>query len=847
MFYIYADDQLILNPLDKNRCVIQPRLTLEIGKAGGLEFSLPPNNVYYNKLRKLKTIITVFLDEAEVFRGRVLSEERNFANVKKVYCEGDLAFLVDSVQKNDKYVGTTHDFFRQIIARHNERVEAEKRFTVGTIGIENRELLISGQSEDIEDAETGDFDYRQIAINASTSEWKTSYDYIQNCLIDYCGGYLRTRRADGVAYIDLLTDFGHTAEQEIEFNKNLLDLTEEVTAEELFTVLIPLGDDNLTIASVNGGSDELVDEEAVGIYGRILKTHVFSGVSNPNTLLENATRFLKSNANIPVTITVKAVDMHLIESAIEELHVGDKVRVKSRVHNLIGYLTCTKIELDLENPGNNTYTFGNPKQSMTERYRKDIQKAEDAASGGNGGGGTGGAGAAAEASTSKANAWCTILKEQAFASIGASNERIDEMKNTLQTECGIDFDGNTGNVNIRSMYTKLSETGEQLVQQGAYIHLLQKDLETRIEMNVARVSDLEGAHKEHEATFTLFANDVESAIEAKADRFTVNAMKIELDSLTTTTEGIEEDVGEAKAGLSATYQRLDAAENAIKTNSASITAVSNQVESKVSIITSNVDALGTRTASLEVKAGQLESSINAQADKINLKADTTTLNSKVTTINGKITNINSEITNIKTLIADEITAVRGDIDRIVSDYIRTTIISSEVGVYAPYIRASKEMTISGKSVATQEYVDNKIKNVVTTTWIDEQGYATQSWVSDKNHWGSSPSTGKYWLYVNGSSKIVSLGNHSHDMSSYATQAWVKEQLKAITVAWSNVSGKPSYFPAKSHRHSFSFSKSIANGHTHTTKIDGKSYTSAGVSTNATHKIEVSGNTGYTGG
>lgn len=48
----------------------------------------------------------------------------------------------------------------------------------------------------------------------------------------------------------------------------MLDLTEEISAEDVFTVLIPLGDENLTIESVNNGRDELVDEAAVQRYGR---------------------------------------------------------------------------------------------------------------------------------------------------------------------------------------------------------------------------------------------------------------------------------------------------------------------------------------------------------------------------------------------------------------------------------------------------------------------------------------------------------------------------------------------------------------------------------------------------
>ncbi len=231
-------------------------------------------------------------------------------SMKKIYCEGDLAYLVDSVQRGERFNGKAHALFRKIVAAHNASVEAEKRFEVGEIGIENRDVILSGQDEGEEDPDVGLIDYEQIAINSVADEWLTSYDYIQTCLIDYCGGYLRTRKVGDTVYLDLLKDYGNTAAQEIEFGVNLLDLTEEFAAEDIFTVLIPLGDENLTIASVNRGSAELIDEEAVAQYGRILKTHVFSSVSDPNTLLENARRFLANHDNFPRTITVKAVDLH---------------------------------------------------------------------------------------------------------------------------------------------------------------------------------------------------------------------------------------------------------------------------------------------------------------------------------------------------------------------------------------------------------------------------------------------------------------------------------------------------------------------------------------------------------
>ena len=49
MFYIYANGKSIYQPMDNNLSLIQPKLTLEMGKAGSLQFQIPPSNQYYNK------------------------------------------------------------------------------------------------------------------------------------------------------------------------------------------------------------------------------------------------------------------------------------------------------------------------------------------------------------------------------------------------------------------------------------------------------------------------------------------------------------------------------------------------------------------------------------------------------------------------------------------------------------------------------------------------------------------------------------------------------------------------------------------------------------------------------
>ena len=486
MFSIYADGQSIYYPTVPHMKLLTPKLTLEMGKAGSLSFNIPPTHPFLNTLHQLKTKMTVEMDGTEIFRGRILQINRGFNNTRSVYCEGDLAYLVDSVIKGEKFSGQTHTLFRNILMKHNARVEDGKKFTQGMLTIENRPIVITGQSDETYDQATDTKDYKQIAVNSIVDEWMTSYDYIENSLIEYCGGYLRTRRIGDTVYLDLITDYEHDAAQEIVFGRNLLDLSEETSVDDLMTVLIPIGDENLTIedlpdtnnlqvSGVTGieenrfvkDGDEIIDTVAVQQYGRIVKTHVFENVNQKSTLLENGLRFIANHENMPMTITVKAVDMSFVNPSATPISVGDRVRVKSRPHDLTDYLTCTKIEYDLEKPANNAYTFGNPKQTLTQRYRRDKNKEQK--SRGGGGGAAAAAGATSEESENKAetdvyNAWVKADPESGRVTLGATYEKLENAIRQLYAECGIDLSANPeeANVNIHSLYQSVENNSSSI-------------------------------------------------------------------------------------------------------------------------------------------------------------------------------------------------------------------------------------------------------------------------------------------------------------------------------------------------------------------------------------------------
>ena len=134
-YTIHADGDLMFSTTAEEvaHIALNPKLTLDINAAGSLNFVLPPGNVKNGKLQKLKTIITVEQEGEQLFRGRVLDTEKDIYNQQTAYSEGQKSFLLDSQIAPYSYSGSVHGLFSKLIANHNAKVEASKRFSVGTV------------------------------------------------------------------------------------------------------------------------------------------------------------------------------------------------------------------------------------------------------------------------------------------------------------------------------------------------------------------------------------------------------------------------------------------------------------------------------------------------------------------------------------------------------------------------------------------------------------------------------------------------------------------------------------------------------------------------------------------
>lgn len=347
MYRVYCDGLTLYNSNLESLKIFSPSVELELNKTGSFLFTVYPDHPQYNAIQKLRSIITVYQDDYLLFRGRVLDDEIGFHNEKHITCEGELAFLLDSVQRPYDYSGTVAGFLNLLIDNHNAQVEEAKWFTVGNVTV------------------TDPNDY----IVRSNIEYVDTWTELQKKLVDLLGGYIVIRHEGYINYIDYLQDFTLLSPQQITFGKNLLDLKRIRNGADIATALIPLGakikddegkdtDNRLTIASVNDGLDYIVDEEAADKYGLIFATHTWDDVTEAANLLTKANAHLDGLVNQPETIELTAADLATVNASFGNFHLGTYVKVTSNPHGIDQNFLVSKLSLKLLEPGANKLTLG---------------------------------------------------------------------------------------------------------------------------------------------------------------------------------------------------------------------------------------------------------------------------------------------------------------------------------------------------------------------------------------------------------------------------------------------------------------------------------------------------------
>ena len=340
--------------------LIDPVVTLEMGKNGQLTFRIAPGHPHKDKIRPLKSEIIVYQDNEMIFAGRSIGDEDDFYNRGKVTCEGELAYLIDSIQRPYNSSGSGSEFLRKCLDVHNSQVEERKQFLIGNVTVPDS----------------------AAEINRSNTDCENTLKTLKSQLVNRNGGYLRIRRDGGKKYLDYVNDYGGINDQPIRFGENLLDLSKHVKTTSIITALIPYGatvesedpdveDKLLDITSVNGGKDYIYDQAAVDTYGWIWGVQTFDDVTDPSVLLAKGRAYLQEAIALPVTLDLKAVDMSLIDVDIQQLRVGYWTQVESVPHGISKRFMLSKKTIHLDNPGKDEVILGQTLPTFTASTNKD--------------------------------------------------------------------------------------------------------------------------------------------------------------------------------------------------------------------------------------------------------------------------------------------------------------------------------------------------------------------------------------------------------------------------------------------------------------------------------------------
>lgn len=372
MYRVYCNNSPVYDLRDEDLVLISPIVKIGENTAGSFEFSILPKHPHYEEVNELTSVITAYDGDEEIFCGRVVEITKDLYNRKKVICEGELAYFNDSIQRPARYQGlTVRGYLETLVNIHNQQVKnqgIDKTFKVGAVTVQDK----------------NDYVYKY-------TNWESTLEVIKTDLLKTYGGYLRIRKENGVRYLDYLADYPNTNTQVIEFGSNLLDFTHDMVASDIVTAVIPLGarledvteveglDAYLTIKDVNGGVDYVYSQEAVKSYGWIFKTVKWDDVHVADNLLKKGNEYLTDIQFAQITLTVSAVDLHMLHVDMERIKVLDEIRVTSSPNGLDRFFPVSEMTIYLDKPSNNKLTLGTSysKNSLSTKTESNMTSIKD--------------------------------------------------------------------------------------------------------------------------------------------------------------------------------------------------------------------------------------------------------------------------------------------------------------------------------------------------------------------------------------------------------------------------------------------------------------------------------------
>lgn len=372
-----GDEHTIHSEFNNDTKLLSGKITKDVDSIESFQFSISPKSPHYNDFTGLTTFVKVTNTKRNkvLFEGRVLpttdSMESSGALDKEVTCEGLLAFLHDSVQ--DYYALSNNDlrpFLQHMIDVHNKQVDDYKKIKLGVV-------TVTSSSDNV---------YKSI------DDAKTTYETIQEKLIDKYGGEVRLRHeADGL-YLDYMPEIGAKSNQDIRLRSNLVSIKRAIDPSGLFSIIKPLGaraestdttendseisQPRLTIETVNNGSPFLYDQKMIAKIGRVVMPVTWDDVKTASILKSKGQQTLDSQKTVKEQIQITAVDLSMIDKDVDDFDCGNYHHTINRMQGIDEDYRIVGQSIDICAPFSSTMSIGDKLLSQ-EQYEITLRKQQE--------------------------------------------------------------------------------------------------------------------------------------------------------------------------------------------------------------------------------------------------------------------------------------------------------------------------------------------------------------------------------------------------------------------------------------------------------------------------------------
>lgn len=364
MFVGYVDNQLLFaTSQPKGKEIVSGTLTDEINSVSALEFTLPPSNDMAGQITPHASIIRLESDGEEIFRGAASSVSKNFRGDTVVSCDGMIALMADVIKEPFTASYEIEGYVAAIVKNYNDGVTSDKEIKVGRVA---------------------GFEGQTFSVSHST-ECKNIFELLKE-LRSEKGGYIWASYIGGDVYINYTKTIGSRNSQQIAFGSNLVNIEDQLEVGTLVTRVWPLGNEGLTIASVNDGKAYLQNTDVELRYGRVDKT-IQVDSDDPSVVKSYGQAYLTRYATMNNTITLTAIDLHNLDKTISSFEVGDAVRVLSPPHGINAEMVVNSVSTDLVKLSNSRITLGAKKGSITNVISSGVGSSGSGGFAGGGGGG----------------------------------------------------------------------------------------------------------------------------------------------------------------------------------------------------------------------------------------------------------------------------------------------------------------------------------------------------------------------------------------------------------------------------------------------------------------------------